>query len=71
MCRFPYSAAMLSTVELRTAIRQARYIGPDPKNLATLVIQWTASLAGLELTTIHKLVGPHKAACGTMLAAEF
>ncbi|MEI9985774.1 MAG: hypothetical protein WDN69_22885 [Aliidongia sp.] len=57
--------------ELRTAIRQAQQIGPDPRNPAALAIQWAATLAGPELAAITKLAGRYKAACRTMLAAEF
>ena len=56
---------------LRSAIRQARHIGPDPKNPAALAIQWAANLARPELAALTRLAGLYKAACRTMLAAEF
>jgi hypothetical protein len=56
---------------LGTAIRQARHISPDPKNPAALAIQWAATLAGPELAAIPRLAGRYKAACRTMLTAEF
>jgi hypothetical protein len=57
--------------ELRSAIRQARHIGPDPRNSAALAIQWAANLAGPELAAVIRLASLYKNACRTMLAAEF
>jgi hypothetical protein len=42
---------------LRSAIRQARHIGPDPRNPAALAIQWAANLAGPELAALTRLAG--------------
>ena len=56
---------------LGTAIRQARHISPDPKNPAALAIQGAANLAGPELAAITRLADRYKAACRTMLTAEF
>ncbi|MEI9985762.1 MAG: hypothetical protein WDN69_22825 [Aliidongia sp.] len=69
--RPPHSARNADLAELGTAIRQARHIGPDARNPAALAIQWAANLAGPELAAITKLAGLYKAACRTMLTAEF
>lgn len=57
--------------ELRTAISQARHIGPDPRNPAILAIQWAANLAGPELAALNRLVSLYPKAFSAAAAAEF